>query len=449
MKAYDFKLIKEIYDKANKNFNPKNHKVDTKDPNPQIFTSKIYFKFLSMNNKTINKALKQSNQEYYKLLEETNGDYSRRKGGHIAEQIKEHAVWCTEKIRQNPNLKYSILGVFVDSYSLLTDLKWRSAFKLAFDYCKKHGDNRTIAAAIKSLYFAMVISCETSLLKILELEYYLSLGNDIENAVLQLQARYNVFMKKNVVPCINLYVLMSNIKDPTTYVKSVITGEDKAKRATENFTVPLYKDEATKSVEGALFDTMKAAGGAIANITISGISAITGLVTAGVSAGGITGSAAAAGGAIAGAGTVTGGAIGFVVGIIGTLWFIFTIIPSIRVILYYASISKINVQKELMLHEEMLSNNIAVLKEKYDSMRDGPEKEKLAAVIQKQQKMCEDILAKIENMTSDNYSDDTATDNALSTDESEADKEAEKNGKDTNTDGDDSSDGGDDFDVLI
>ena len=31
------------------------NKVDSKDPNPQIFTSKIYFKFLSMNNKTMNK----------------------------------------------------------------------------------------------------------------------------------------------------------------------------------------------------------------------------------------------------------------------------------------------------------------------------------------------------------------------------------------------------------
>ena len=78
-------------------------------------------------------------------------------------------------------------------------------------------------------------------------------------------------------------------------------------------------------------------------------------------------------------------------------------------------------------------------------MRDGPEKEKLGEVIAKQQQMYEDLLAKIKNMSSDNYNDDTATDNALSTDESEADKEAEDKGKDTNTDGDDT----DTFDVLI
>jgi hypothetical protein len=153
MKNFDFKTIKEIYDKADKNFNPKNHKIDTKDPNAQIFTSKVYFKFLSMNNKTISKALKQGNPEYYKLLDETNGDYSRRKGGKIPEQIRDHVDWAKEMIRGNSTLKYSILGIFVDTYSLLNDLKWRAAFKLAFDYCRKNGDNRTITAAVKSIGF--------------------------------------------------------------------------------------------------------------------------------------------------------------------------------------------------------------------------------------------------------------------------------------------------------
>lgn len=440
MKNFDFKTIKEIYDKADKNFNPKNHKVDSKDPNPQIFTSKIYFKFLSMNNKTMNKALKQGNPEYYKLLEDTNGDYSRRKGGHIPEQIRDHASWAKEMIRLNPNLKYSLLGTFVDTYSLLNDLRWRAAFKLAFDYCRKNGDNQTIAAAIKSLYFGMVIACETMLLKVLEVEYMISLNRDVQQATLEVQTKYYVFMKKTVVPAINLFVLMSNLKDPTTYVKSVINGESKAKRATENFTVPMYKDEAVKSTEGAIFDTMKAAGGAVVNIAASGIAAVTGLVTGSASTAGtlITGGTVAAGTSVA-------AGVAFIVGVIGTLWFIFTIIPSIRIILYYSAIAKINVQKELALHEEMLSNNIATLKQKYNEMRDGPEKEKLGEVIAKQQQMYEDLLAKIKNMSSDNYNDDTATDNALSTDESEADKEAEDKGKDTNTDGDDT----DTFDVLI
>ena len=163
----------------------------------------------------------------------------------------------------------------------------------------------------------------------------------------------------------------------------------------------------------------------------------------------VTGSASTAGTLITGgtvaAGTSVAAGVAFIVGVIGTLWFIFTIIPSIRIILYYSAIAKINVQKELALHEEMLSNNIATLKQKYNEMRDGPEKEKLSEVIAKQQQMYEDLLAKIKNMSSDNYNDDTATDNALSTDESEADKEAEDKGKDTNTDGDDT----DTFDVLI
>ena len=228
MKNFDFKTIKDIYDKADKNFNPKNHKVDSKDPNAQIFTSKVYFKFLSMNNKTIQKALKQSNPEYYKLLDETNGDYSRRKGGKIPEQLRDHVDWAKEAIRNDSNLKYSILGIFVDTYTILNDLKWRAAFKLAFDYCRKNGDNRTIAAAVKSLYFAMVISCETLLLKVLEIEYMISMDNNIQNATLQVQTRYPVFMKKTVVPAINLFVLMTNLKDPSTYVKSIITGEPSA-----------------------------------------------------------------------------------------------------------------------------------------------------------------------------------------------------------------------------
>ena len=449
MKTYDFNAIKAIYDKADKNFNPKNHKVDNKDPSPQVFTSKVYFKFLSMNNKTISKALKTANPEYYKLLEDTNGDYSRRKGGHIAEQIKAHVDWAKELVRIYPNLKYSILGTFVDVYSILSDLRWRAAFKLAFDFCRKNGDNRTIAAAIKSLYFAMVISCETTVLKLIELEYMISLGNTPENAVLQLQTRYAVFMKKSIVPSINLFVLLKNINDPTSYVKSVINGETKAKKSTENFTVPMYKDKATKSMEGAFFDTMKAAGGAIANIAASGLAAVGGFIAAAN-----TGAAGIGlGKAAAGAAAITGGSFGaggaaFVVGVIGTLWFIFTIIPSIRIILYYAAISKVNVQKELALHEEMLSNNIATLKEKYDNMKAGEAKDKLGAVIEKQQKMYEDLLAKIKNMSSDNYNDDTAVDNALSTDESESDKEADKAGTDTNADGD-VEDVGDGFSVLI
>lgn len=458
MKNFDFNFIKDIYSKADKNFNPKNHKLDNKDPNAQIFTSKIYFKFLSMNNKTINKALKQSNPEYYKLLEDTNGDYSRRKGGRVTEQVRDHADWAKEQIRNHSELKYSILGVFVDVYSILTDLRWRAAFKLAFDYCKKNGDNRTIAAAVKSLYFAMVMSCEAMLLKVLEVEYAISTNVDVVHAALDVQTRYAVFMKKNVVPSINLFVLMNNMKDPTTYVKAVINGEGKAKRATENYTIPMYKDDATKSTEGAVFDTMKAAGGAIGNIAASGLTAFGGIY------GGVAGGAAAnaagaalkagfAGGLKAGVasiGTVasTASGVSLFIGIIGSLWFIFTIIPSIRVILYYAAISKVNVQKELALHEEMLNNNIATLKAKYDTMRAGPEKEKLAKVIENQQKMYEDLLAKLKNMTSDNYSDDTATDNALSSDESESDKEANSNGTDTNTDGD-SDNSSDDFDVLI
>lgn len=433
MKNFDFAKIKEAYDKADKGFNPAKHKVSNKDPNPQAYTSKIYFKFLAINNKTINKSLKSSNAEYYKTIMETNGDYSRRKGGNLPEQIKSHVDWARDVIAKYPNLKYSILGVFCDTYDILNDLKWRAAFKLAFDYCKKNGDNKTIVAAIKSLYFAMVISCETTFMKVIETEYYISLGTNPEDAVSNIHEKYYTFMKKNIIPTINMIVLLRNTKDPIMYVKSYMTGESKAKRATENYTIPMYKDEATKSAEGAIFDTMKASGGAIINIAASGLASGFGIA------------AVAGKGAIAAA--VGSNPVGWVLAIVGTLWFVITLIPSIRIIIYYAMISKTNIQKELKLHSEMLNNNIAALKEKYNNMSPGAEKDKLGEVIKKQQAMYEDLLAKMANEGSGNYNDDVAVDSELANDESDSDKEAENTGTDADDNGDTTVDTG--FDILI
>lgn len=435
MRNFDFAKIKEAYDKADKGFNPTRHKVDNKDPNPRAYTSKLYFKFLAINNKTITKALKSTNAEYYKAIVDTNGDYSRRKGGNLPEQIRAHVDWARDMIGRDATLKYSILGVFCDTYDLLNDLRWRAAFKLAFDYCRRNGDNKTIVAAIKSLYFALVISCETTFMKVIEAEYYVSLGNTPVNAVLNVHEKYYTFMKKNILPTINVITLLRNTKDPITYVKSYINGENKAKRATENFSVPMYKDEATKSAEGVIFDTMKASGGAIANIAASGL-------TSGFGIASVIGSAKA-GAALA----IGSNPVGWILAIVGSLWFIITLIPSIRIIIYYAMISKTNVQKELKLHSEILGNNIAMLKEKYDNMSPGAEKDKLGEVIKKQQSMYEDLLAKMKNETSGNYNDDAAVDSELDGDESDADKEAEDKGNDVDDNNDGNSD--DDFSVLI
>lgn len=430
MRNFNFKDIKDIYDKADKNFNPKKKGLDnSKEVNPQAFTSKLYFKFLAMSSKTINKALKGNNQEYYKLIEETNGDYSRRRGGDIATQIKNHIDWSNEVISKYSNTKYSILGVFVDVYSILNNIKWKAAFKLAFDYCKKTPDNKTIISAIKNLYFGMVVSCETMLLKIIELEYDISMGVPVEEAILSLQNKYYTFMKKNIVPTINLYCLMKNINDPIQYVKNIMTGENKAKKATENFTMPMYKDEHTMSVEGRVWDTIKGSAGAITNMFAS--------------------SGTAAFGALLSTGVVEianlTNPVGWVITAIGALWFIFTIIPSIRIIIYYAMISKTNLQKELKLNEEMLKNNIAELQAKYNSMRDGPEKEKLRKVIEKQKKYYEQILSKLEDDNRNNYNDDITVDNELDRDDSDSTKEAEDASEGTSSE--DNSD--DDFNVLI
>lgn len=433
MKSFSFKDIKDVYDKADKNFNPKKKGLDnSKEVNPQAFTSKIYFKFLAMSSKTINKAMKSNNLDYYKIIEETNGDYSRRRGGDIAAQIKNHVDWSNDIIGKRPSTRYSILGVFSDVYAILSDMKWRAAFKLAFEYCKKNGDTKTIISAIKNLYFGMVVSCETTLLKVIELEYDISLGKDVEEALLQLQTKYYTFMKKNIIPTINLYTLMKNINDPIQYVKNIITGESKAKKATENFTVPMYKDEHTLSVEGRMWDTIKHSAGAITNL----------IASSGTAALGTT--AAVVGGTSLTIGGVAAFPITVIIAAIGSLWFIFTLLPSIRIIIYYAMISKTNIQKELKLNEEMLRNNIAELQAKYDSMRDGPEKEKLGEIIEKQKKYYEEILGKIEDDNRNSYNDDVTVDNELDRDDADSDKEAEQAAGEA---GDDSSD--DDFNVMI
>lgn len=431
MKNIDFKAIEEVYTKAEKNFNPTKSKVENKEPNRSVFTSKIYYKFLSMNNKTLTKLFK-TNPEYFKIICDTNGDYSRRKGGNISENALAHYNWVKEQIRKNSILKYSILQVFVDTYDILKDLKWKAAFKLAFDYCRKNSDYNNLISGIKSLYFALVISFESMLLKVIEIEYNVSYGKDMKTIVLELQDKYYTFMKKSVIPTINLTTLMRNTKDPNQCIKTLIIGEDKKKKSSESG-ILMYKSSETRSQEGAWFDTMKHASGSIMAIAIGGL-AIAGGITAGV----LSSGAIVAGLLIAG----------------GSLWLLIVTIPSVRLIIYYNAIANINLLKELKLQEEMLNNNIAILTEKYNNMKDGPEKEKLKDVIDKQKSFYEDIQAEIKAKSSSNVAEDEASDAELSKDEEDADKEANNNGDNTNTDGDSNSDDSDSsndggFDVLI
>lgn len=431
MKNMDFRAIEEVYAKAEKNFNPTKSKVENKEPSRSIFTSKVYYKFLSMNNKTLNKLFK-TNPEYFKIISDTNGDYSRRKGGNISENALAHYNWVKEQIRKNSILKNSILQVFIDTYDILKDLKWKAAFKLSFDYCKKNSDYSNLVSGIKSLYFALVISFESMLLKVIEIEYNVSYGKDMQTIVLELQDKYYTYMKKSVIPTINLTTLMRNTKDPNQCIKTLIVGEDKKKKSTESG-IPVYKSPETRSQEGAWFDTMKHASGSIAAIAVGGL----------VVAGGIVSG-------VLGAGAITAGLL--IAG--GSLWLLIVTIPSVRLIIYYNAIANINLQKELKLQEEMLNNNIAVLIERYNNMKDGPEKEKLKEVIDKQKEFYEDIQAKLKAKSEGNAAEDAASDAELSKDEEDADTEADKNGDSTDTDGNDSddnsgssNDGG--FDVLI
>src|SRR5574344_2105068 len=115
---YTFEDIKKLYDNAQKSFTVKGGTSTKTDP--AFFKSKMYLKFLLSNYKSIQKLESGNNSKYFKLLEDSAGDYSRRKGGNISAQVRDHVTYCKNLITKNPILKYSIVGVFCDTYDIVT-----------------------------------------------------------------------------------------------------------------------------------------------------------------------------------------------------------------------------------------------------------------------------------------------------------------------------------------
>ena len=423
--TYD--TIKEAYDKANKNFNPKGYNVDTKEPSRLALSSKLYYKFLAMNSTSISKTTRLSNGRYFLEVMKSNGDYSRR-NGKTADSVKAHIEFARDILRRNNNNRWSIVGVFVDVYKCLSDIKWKEAFRLAIDYCRKHTEDETICTAYKQLYSTLVVSIETMLLRIVDIEYSLAYGMSDEEAIANVQYENTTYMNKVVIPCISIISLMQNTPNPANIVKQTIIGEDKRNKSQETYGPYI----SMKSEEGtaAFLDTMKKAAPSIASTGIGALLAIGGGITAGVLKKHDAPKPAVG--------------IALAISALGALWFAFTIIPTIRTINYYFAISKVDVEKEIMLYNEIISNNILALEDKYNNMKDGPEKDKLAHVIEKQKQMYEESKAKLDQERAATEADDYAIETAMNDDEDEANQDVESSHGD-----DDSSDEDDGFDLII
>lgn len=425
IKKYDFGEIKSIYQNAESTFKAQN--VNTKEPNKMAFTSKLYYKFLAVNNESIEKGLNNpTNKQYYNDILKSEGNYSRRPGN-IGQNIIQHVDYCKHLISKSnmSDIKYSILGIFVDVNTLLNNESWKRAFKLSIDYEKKHRSSETICSAYKSLYVMSVMVMENLLMRVCDVEYEISHGIKPVEAIMHVQNKNAIYMQKVVEPMINLVVMMQKTPNPVNVVMQTINGESKNHRSTESSSP--YTIQERMSIESAWIDTLK---GSIPYIGASTVAL----------------GATVAGGVIAHKGSANNNNSmkwgGIALMLLGALWFAFTIIPNIRMICYYYSISKVNMSKELELYAEMIKNNIADLKEKYENMSDGPEKEKLAQVIANQEKMYNDAKAKLDKEHSANE-DAQKMDTSMSEDEEEIDdtiNDESVYGDEESSSGDDSSD---------
>ena len=421
---YDIASMKKIFDKAESNFNLTKTKATDKEPAPQTFRTKFWFKMYAMAFKSAKKIEKNPRMSiYYKQIMSTKGDYSRREKG-VGEQVQATYDYFKGLVKDNPDLKYTICGVFCDTVDNLKDLKWRGAYKIAFDYDDKTAGAKSLAGSFKLMYWSLAFGAERLMLKLLGLEYEIASGNNPVDAALQIEYNDQTLMDKMVIPLINLNALTRSVKDPSKMIRTYITAEKKSEKSTESFAEMEERNPLT-SEEAAVF---KAIGKAAGNVWL--------LVAEG--AAGVSASIAAATGALA---TPIGIAV---IGVISII-FICTLIPTIRLIIYYSYSCEVDMVKELELNRELLENNIAILQEKYDNMKDGDEKTKLGEVIAKQKEMYLALEKKIAKYSGDN----SAVENDLDADESEADEEASDNSTTYNGDGDPTNDDGDSYSIEI
>jgi hypothetical protein len=313
----------------------------------------------------------------------------------------------------------------VDIWEILKDPKWVQAFKKAFSHVEKTGETNSIITSFKMIYIALVIAFESTGLKMLSFEYDIHTGINPEQSVLNIMKAHSSFMKSVIFPVIKIICVCKNVSNPLDTVNNLIKDENTAKEAQKKAKeggYPYKSEEnglsCVESHRAEMLDryVMKRSGES------AGIVSLIGLIASFFSSG------------AAGAGATLLAPI-----IIFTVIIILLIIsvPLARLIIYWANVKKVDLQKELEMQAELLNNNILQLEEKLQKASSEEERVRLQNIINKQIEMLVSLQGKIKQYLDEEY--EAAV---------EASKEAESDDSSINAgDNDGGNDGG--FEVSI
>jgi hypothetical protein len=374
-----------------------------------FFNSRVYRVFTSSMFKVLNTLDKGKSRQYYNYLNQSAGDYSRRRGGNVAEQMKNHANFIENilKKEKNDNLEYSLLGIFTDIYDILEDQKWKAAFKRAFSHVDKSGATNTIVTAFKMMYLALVITFETTGLKLLSFEYDLHTGIEAEQSISNIMTKYSSFMKSVAIPMIKVICICQNIKDPLSVVNELIKDETTAndmKKKAKEAGYPYKPEENGLSamesfrvgrMDNELFSKSKSSESGPMMAIIAAAKALSG----GAGAAGAVSTAAGAAGAGAAANPVVMTILIFAAIVILLL----IAVPVARLVIYWVNVKKVDIQKELEMQAELLSNNIVQLQEKLEKTSNKEERARLQNIINKQIDMLVKLQENIKKYLDDEY----------------------------------------------
>lgn len=385
---YNIDTIKQEYIKAFDNFSNNNTNIkDTVD----FYSNGSYKIVMKIMNKVLKKMRNGRNKKYIESIESTMGDYSKRKGGNIYQQMKQHATFIENHIKtKNTNIQYSFLGIYVDLWNVLNNKSWTNVFMKAYSYSKSTGEPNTLLSNLKLLYIASVLAFETISFKVLDYEYHCFSGKTDEEAVNLIMSTHTSFMKYLCIPAISLIAMFKNTSKPEALAVFLTNCEKENKKYSEG-------RESVKSEEGLLADAVSYAR-KILGILNSKIPNNIKMIF-----------------------TITASAIAL----------IFLILWASRLIIYWVNSLSIDMQKRLELESELLDNNILELKEKLEKTKDPEERVRIQNIISKQI----EILNKINKLLNKKLIEEennasTTTDNDVSSDTSDVDNDIEKDSDD-------------------
>lgn len=441
----DFDSVRREYEDCLKRFKPEliqRNKGGKGNP-LAFYNSRAYKLFTASVYKAIRSLETGKNKEYAKYIFDSKGDYSKRKGGNVAAQLASHAAFLEDFLKKSGsrNLRYSLLGIFTDIWGILKNPKWTAAFKRAFSHADKTGKTNTIASSFAMIYAALAIVFEAAGIKMLSVEYDIYAGIPAEQAVLNIMKTHPAFMKSAAMPMIRVICVCLNISDPVKMVNEAIADEEavkKAKKQAREAGYP-YKSEENglSAMEAHKIEQMDNA--ARSRESKSGImetlgmaaSAITGVKAAGVAAGATA--------AIYGVPVSAAAAVLILCASIVIL--LMCAVPVARMAIYWASVRKVDIQKELELQAELLNNNILSLQEKLEKAGSEEERAKIQNIINKQVEMLVRLQGQVKKYLDEEYE---ASIDAVKEAEGGDPAASEEPG-----DGDESGDGDGNFEVAI